>query len=1083
MKKNFYNILMVLIFIILFLFIVFIKKEQTVSEDFFEIGKIIILSLLMIGLKKIIDSFKKGNDLSDKLIITGEIAYDLSYFLIGVILLNYSFYLYHNYLIWKALIFFIFGLIFIFTFFYIFNKDQSILSSIIPVYKQYSLKILIAKIIIAIMLSCLAVYFIKTNKKILVTITYIFLFIQLLLIFILKSTAEDESGKNDYKQTYDIKLRIFQFLIFALSLYLYYLTFYHIQKYNFQFAIFYFILGSLIWTLSFNGYFKISSANQITTTKFDVFYTAFIFILSFLIFSYKLMEVPPGILGDEILSLRMGKKLSEGAIYPIILEEDLYNGMCLSYYLLIAIAGKIFGFNFVVAKWLTIIVSAIEVVFVYLLIKDIFNRRVAVMASILLPLFFMQIFYSRIVLQWGWVPAFATAAYYFFFKGLKDSRPLFFIISGIILSINLGFYSAAKASPIPPFLFILLLLKDKRKYILNNWQGIVLMLLALFLTFLPIIDYMIHFPDKYFKRMEYVSLLNRFPSNFSDWQTLVHHIIMNIQMFFTEAANGHCHNIPSQNFLDGFSSFLLIVGVGYLLITIKQEASLFIILWLFFGLLPGFLSRLGPEDPYPARTVLSIPAIIITLSLGIESIIINIENLNKKIFKFVIPFIIVYIVLWFGFYNLYNYFVVFPNDPHILSYYRNTEKLMFDYIKKNVDKKIYISPFINFNYDDLLGNILGIKTDFLIKSYDISLFEIYKLYNNENKSISINSEGIYYRMFPIFKEYFPNIKIKVFWEYNFWQFDKNSNIKYCYGWKYPDKTIDLNYEYEIFYLYEPIVKFVKLVRAEIPFNDIENLFNLNVDFYKNEVKIKNQKMKFPVYFNNIDYDKIIINGLLDVFDYGYYEFKSNIPDLLIFIDDKNINKATELYKGLHKIKIILNKGNYNTIELKWKNKDMSDFQIIENKYFIDSNKIFGLLAKYKDNNKNIVVYKSLQTVLDYRLYYSYNRPEYRFVGPNDCVIEWSGYIDIKEDDIYSFKLYNLNDAKIIIDNRLIFEKKGDKEYILPVKFNKGKKKIKIIRYNTYDNYEWYLAHVIRFMYKKSEWAEYAPVPYYMLTLN
>ncbi len=120
-------------------------------------------------------------------------------------------------------------------------------------------------------------------------------------------------------------------------------------------------------------------------------------------------------------------------------------------------------------------------------------------------------------------------------------------------------------------------------------------------------------------------------------------------------------------------------------------------------------------------------------------------------------------------------------------------------------------------------------------------------------------------------------------------------------------------------------------------------------------------------------------------------------------------------------------------------------------------------------------------VVDFRIYHDAPKPTDRFIKYNDIFAEWSGYIDIKSDDIYSFKLHNLNDAKIFIDNILVFKKEKSQDYYYPIKLNAGKKKIKIVKYGYHTYYDWNLAHAVRFMYKINSWKEFVPVPYYILS--
>src|ERR1035437_10425855 len=84
----------------------------------------------------------------------------------------------------------------------------------------------------------------------------------------------------------------------------------------------------------------------------------------------------------------------------------------------------------------------------------------------------------------------------------------------------------------------MLVRKETRMQILANWKNIALMLIAALLMFLPVINYIIHNPHKYFQRMGDVTLLHGFPSNYQEFKAIADNILRNIQMFITVSADG-----------------------------------------------------------------------------------------------------------------------------------------------------------------------------------------------------------------------------------------------------------------------------------------------------------------------------------------------------------------------------------------------------------------------------------------------------------------------------------------------------------------------------------------------------------------
>jgi len=102
-------------------------------------------------------------------------------------------------------------------------------------------------------------------------------------------------------------------------------------------------------------------------------------------------------------------------------------------------------------------------------------------------------------------------------------------------------------------------------------------------------------------------------------------------------------------------------------------------------------------------------------------------------------------------------------------------------------------------------------------------------------------EGIYYRLFPIFKEYFRDSVIETRWDYNWWVFDTGNDIKYCYEWRYPDKVIELNQYFHWFLTYDWRERHVKYVAASIDASDLKEAFSLNAYCYnKGRLTKKNE---------------------------------------------------------------------------------------------------------------------------------------------------------------------------------------------------------------------------------------------------
>ena|GEM_PF-1617661 len=1068
--------------VILLSVLFFITKQPFNMGD---IGAALKAAVLMAGglyLKKCADEERGSGADSGLPFIVYDAIYRLSFFICAMVLMNRGFELYRAAAVLKALLFFVSGLAFVAAAFYAFTDRNRQFTYSYASYSPVSNKMLAVKSGIAMALGLLGVFFVKTCHVMFAVTTYVFLTAQLLFIF--KSAPAGQIPLEPGAPGRELKTtaKLISLAMIGFALYFFYKSFIYLQNYDIRIAMLSMFTGALLfgWARSGPGYETTPEDGKLSRA-FDLIFAVFIFAAGLAIFGYKLMDIPPGIHGDETLSVNMAISLGRGDVMPVVLDSEGYNGMTLLYYWILSVLGKVWGTTIITSRWFSVFTGAAGLVFVYLLIKEIFSRRLAIISSLLLSTFFMMVFYSRNAILWIQVPAFAAAAYYFFFRGIKSGKPGFFVAAGVILSMDLCFYSAAKAAPFVLFLWIALMFlrKETRGIITSNWKGIALMLFTMFLIFLPVINYIIHHANYYFLRMNNMNYLKNIPTVSEKITALTENIIRNLQMFMTLSANGYAHNLPQKPFFDAFTAFAAVAGTGYLVYTWKKESSSFVILWALFGLLPGFLSRLGVEDPYPARTVLAIPAVILIVSLGVERVIAKVESLWPKYFKPAAVLCAVYFITWFSFYNLRNYFVVFANDPHTQTYYRYVDKMNADYMAKNTDRKIMISPFFTQNY--YFGLIKELSSPIYqryISIEDVSLLQLSSIYDEKGRAVTLIGEGIYSKLFPIYREYFPNANIKIFWDPNFWFLDPTSNIKYCYEWKYPDKTIAMSHVYAWFSVYDNDVKIVRLARAEISAQDIENTFTLKGLFYKNGSKAAEEKVFFPVKAQAGGFDGGVISGLLEVPEYGRYEFRVDGAGGTLYIDNSQVNGGVELYKGLHRIRLTLGRVNGGEISLLWKSNITGNFSVIERKYLINSDKIFGVLATYRDKGK--ITYKELEPSIDYRGYVGNRRPAYKYSTDNTYTIDWNGTIRIPTTDTYTFKLHTLYDAVITLDGAVVYRQEKGVEHITPVRLAGGVKQFRIVSPYLYIANLWDPGSTIRFMYKDGAHREYMPVTYDML---
>lgn len=172
--------------------------------------------------------------------------------------------------------------------------------------------------------------------------------------------------------------------------------------------------------------------------------------------------------------------------------------------------------------WMLRIVSAIfgllTVLGVYFLAKELFSKKIALLASFFIATSFWHINFSRISFRAIMAPFFLVWAIYFLslvLRQIKEQKPAkFYALNSAIAGIfyGLGFYSYIAYRATPLLILIILLFywfknKEKevhRKILLSTGY----FLLATFIIILPLSLYFLHNPQDFFGRTSQISVLS-----------------------------------------------------------------------------------------------------------------------------------------------------------------------------------------------------------------------------------------------------------------------------------------------------------------------------------------------------------------------------------------------------------------------------------------------------------------------------------------------------------------------------------------------------------------------------------------------
>jgi len=208
-----------------------------------------------------------------------------------------------------------------------------------------------------------------------------------------------------------------------------------------------------------------------------------IFLLGIFLRFFRLNILPPGAYLDEI-------NIINDSIPNLKVGSDIF------YKLIIILASKISGDNvLVLLRFISAFFGSLLILFVYLLSKEWFNIRVALIASFFTAVSFWPLMISRSVVHSNIIPLVLIALLYFASIAFREKKKIYFIITGIVLAV--GLYSSIVFWLLPVLLYpTLYFVSSKKPKVLSKYKKeIFLTEIISLLAMVPIIIYIIWNPS------------------------------------------------------------------------------------------------------------------------------------------------------------------------------------------------------------------------------------------------------------------------------------------------------------------------------------------------------------------------------------------------------------------------------------------------------------------------------------------------------------------------------------------------------------------------------------------------------------
>lgn len=379
---------------------------------------------------------------------------------------------------------------------------------------------------------------------------------------------------------------------------------------------------------------KKSEGLRIVLSWSTIFLLAIFAIAAFFRF-YRLSDVPPEMFSDHAEKLWDVYDVLHGD--PRIFFPRNTGREAVQMYLTAAVIGLFnTGYSFLSLKIGTTLTGFLTLPYVYLLAKELTNRRAALFA-----LFFAGIAYwpnviSRVALRFALYPFFTAPALYYLIRGLRYRRLNDFILSGLFLGIGLQGYSTMRIVPLIFVIAVLIFLVHRQS---NGWRrggfyGLLILAFMALMAFLPLLRYGVENPESVtYRALTRLGTLERgLPDD--PGKVFLDNTLKTTVMFFWDNGEIWVHSLPHRPALDIVSAALFAGGIILFMVRYlrrREWTDLFLLISIPLFMLPSTLSLAFPaENPSLNRTGAAIIPVFICVGYAADMLIKGLSKQEKR---------------------------------------------------------------------------------------------------------------------------------------------------------------------------------------------------------------------------------------------------------------------------------------------------------------------------------------------------------------------------------------------------------------------------------------------------------------------
>lgn len=352
-----------------------------------------------------------------------------------------------------------------------------------------------------------------------------------------------------------------------------------------------------------------------------------------------------------------------------LIFSTLHPGREIMMFYLVAAYVRLFGHSYFAHKAVAALIGVATIPVVYLLGKELFDRRVGLLGALFFAVARWHVTVSRIGWRLVLVPLFAALVAIFLVRAHRCGRRRDWLLGGLCLGFGLYTYNAFRCLvPAVLVLFAVQWLQDRGYPRLHLLRDMGLVLATALLAFVPLGRFALETPERFwFRILTRVSSREMpLPPNLAS--VLLGNLAKTMLMFNLRGGGGFAANIPFAPQLDTVMGALLVLGAAHCLWRWRRGENLLLLILGGALLFTGAVSLAFPHEvPSAVRSSGVLPFAPLLSALALRLLWRAWRGAAPTVGgRVVVALGVTVLVLWSAYLNLAAYFLVYPQSlPHL----------------------------------------------------------------------------------------------------------------------------------------------------------------------------------------------------------------------------------------------------------------------------------------------------------------------------------------------------------------------------------------------------------------------------------